>query len=142
MEFGFYVAMEESVACYSFIYDVAIEQRQDASEAVAGYQELGSHYLVAQLQGFAQQGPVVVDGEQSTVGGVARIEQTGVYLAVTLAEIIAQHTVIEQQLYVVVLALQSVGIVTLVLYLHVLARLLLYQQTHVGGHQVYPTLQS
>ena len=63
--------MEEAIARDTFIYYICIQQGQDATEAVAGYQELGGHNLVAQLQCLAQQSAVVVHCEQALVGRVA-----------------------------------------------------------------------
>ena len=95
--------MEEAVARDTFIYNVGIEQRHDTPDAVAGYQQFSSHNLVTQLYGLTKQRAIVVDSQQTFVGGIARIEQTGVYLHVALAEIISQDAVVEQQLHVMAL---------------------------------------
>ncbi len=136
-----HVAVEEAVARDTIIYDIVIEQGQYAPEALACHEQLGGHYLVAQLQRLAQQRAVVVHAEQPLVGGISRIEQPHVDMSVVAPEVIAQHAVVEQQLHVVALQLQSVSVVALVLNLHVLSRLLLYEQPHVGGHQVNAPLQ-
>ena len=126
--FGEDVVVEMFVEAYILVDDVGGEQGQDAVEAVAGYEQLGGHNLVAQADGLAQQRAVVVHREQALVGGIAGVEQAHVHLTVGLPEVIAQHAIVEQQLHIVALQLQAVAVVALELNLRVAARLLLYQE--------------
>ena len=135
--------MEVAVALGTLEDDVGAQQRQNATEALAGNEHLGGHNPVAQTDGLAEQLAVEVDVEQSAGGGVARVEQADVDLRVGAPEVIAQYAVVEQQLHVVLLLLQAgarrLGVALEVV---VLARLLLHQQSHVAGHQVDTPLQA
>ena len=82
---------------------------QDAGEAVLGDVIFGRHELVAELDGFAEELLVVVHHEQTLAGRILRIEQADVGLGIADAEVVAQHAVVEQQLHIVRLELQTVG---------------------------------
>ena len=139
---GLDILMEIAIASHITIDDIGREQWQDATKAIASDEEFCGYNLISEFDGFAKQGAIVVDSHQTLIWGIARIEQAGIHLTVALVEVIAQNAVVEQQLHIVVLQLQAVGIVTQVFYLLVLARLLFYQQSHVGCHQVDTSLQS
>ena len=64
-------------------------------------------------------------------------------MALAEVEVAAQHGIIEQQLHIVVFELIAAeGVGPLLLDVEVLARLLLYEETEVGGHQVDTSLQA
>ena len=82
---------------------------------------------------------IEIDYKQSLASRILGVEQADVNLVRSQLEIGTQHTVVEQQLYVVVL-LVLLGSTTL--NVPVFARLLLHQQSHVVGHKVNTSLQT
>ena len=110
-------AGEEGIATGIAIDGLHIQMRQNGAKALPGDVVLCSHELVAELDGLAEQLLIEVHHQQTLAGRIAGVEQTDIGLPVADTEVIAQHTVVEQQLNVVVFA---VGIRVFVLDVHIL----------------------
>ena len=86
---------------------------------------------------------IEVHRDESTGQRVFRIEQACIEFAYWEVEVLQQHAVVEQQLYVVVFLLKAAKLVgTLSLDVIVLARLLLDEQSEISSHQVDTPLQA
>ena len=111
-------------------------------ETLLGDVELNGDNLVAQTDGLAEKFLIIVDGHQSFVGGITRIEKVKVVDAFrSQVEIPAQNAVIEQQLNVMRLKHHvAMGTGALVFNVEILARLLLHEQAEVGVHKVHAAL--
>ena len=81
--------MEEPITLNIFIDDIVTEQRQDASKPLTGDEKLCGNNLIAQTDSLTEQGAVVVHRQQSLMGRIVGIEQTGIHLTVALVEVIA-----------------------------------------------------
>ena len=131
--------LEETVLYVTLIQRICRELGLDMRKTLAGNLYLLGHNLITQTDSLVKQLLVIADYQQSLFGRITRIEQTDVNLIGTKMEVIAQDTVIEQQLYVVRLGIRYGGFV---LQWPVLTRFLLNQQVHILCHQVDTTLQS
>ena len=86
---------------------------------------------------------IEVHRDESTRQRVFRIEQACIEFSYWEVEVLQQHAVVEQQLYVVVFLLKAAELIgTLALDVVVFARLLLDEQPEIGGHQVDTPLQA
>ena len=106
-------------------------------EALLGDAKFLRHNLVAQAYRLVKKALQIGHHYQSAGQGIFGIKQTDVYLLVRQAEVVAQNTVVEQQLHVMVFFLKAAILVGLVaLYVVVGTRFLFHQQPKVARHEV------
>ena len=116
---------------------------QDRFETARSNKIVGGNDAIAQGDGLVEERLIEVHHNESTRQWVFGIEQAGIEFSYWEVEVLQQHTVVEQQLYVVVFLLIAAELVgTLSLDVVVLARLLLDEQPEIGGHQVDAPLQA
>ena len=84
------------------------------------------------MDGFTEQPPIVWNVHQTFIDRIFGIEQSDIYMLGLPLEVVAQHTIVEQHLHIM-------GFLEIT---PLLARLLLYQQSHILSHQVHSSTQS
>ena len=136
-------AFEERPLFFSFQQRFGLQHLQDRFEAARGNKIVGGNDTIAQGDGLVEERLIEVHRDESTRQRVFGIEQACIKFAYGEVEVLQQHTIVEQQLYVVVFLLKAAELVgTLSLDVVVLARLLLDEQPEIGGHQVDTPLQA
>ena len=138
-----YKTLEERPLFFSLQQRFGLQYLQDRFEAARGNKIVGGNDAIAQGDGLVEERLIEVHRDESTGQRVFGIEQTCIEFSYWEVEVLQQHTIVEQQLYVVVFLLKAAELVgTLSLDVVVLARFLLNEQPKIGRHQVDTALQA